>query len=54
MSNIARRIEVLKSYYDDELKQSNPSKSYLDDLQSSIDQLEGLVKSGYAIIDEPK
>lgn len=51
MSNIAKRLEVLKSYYADELKQSNPSKIYLDDLQSSIDYFEGLLQKGYTIIE---
>lgn len=53
MSDIARRLEVLKSYYADELKQSNPSKGYLDDLQESIAYCEGLLQKGYTMIHNP-
>lgn len=45
MSDIARRLEILKSYRDDELKQSNPSKRYLDDLESSITYFEQLLQN---------
>lgn len=54
MSDIARRLEILKSYYADELKQSNPSKGYLDDLQGSIAYCEGLLQKGYTIIQSPE
>jgi len=53
-NNIQRRIEVLKSYRDDELKSSNPSIIYIKDLDDSIAQLEQLVKSGYSIVDDTK
>lgn len=53
MSDIARRLEILKSYYADELKQSNPSKGYLDDLQGSIAYCEELLQKGYTIIPSP-
>lgn len=50
MSDIARRLEILKFYHADELKQSNPSKGYLDDLQGSIAYCERLLQKGYTII----
>ncbi len=50
MSDIVRRLEILKSYRDDELKQSNPSKLYLDDLDSSIKYFEELLQNGYSVI----
>lgn len=46
MSDIPKRLEILKSYLDDELKQSNPSKVYLDDLESSIAYFEQLLQNG--------
>lgn len=46
MSDIIKRLEILKSYRDDELKQSNPSKTYLDDLESSITYFEQLLQNG--------
>lgn len=54
MSDISKRLEILKSYYHDELKQSNPSKPYLDDLESSIKYFEGLLQKGYSIIPNTK
>lgn len=53
MFDIAKRLEICKANYEDELKQSNPSKVYLDDLQSSIDDFERLLQNcndGYKII----
>lgn len=50
MADIVKRLEILKSYYEDELKQSNPSKLYLDDLEGSIKYFEGLLQKGYSII----
>lgn len=45
MFDVAKRLEVLKYYYDNELEQSNPSKLYLDDLQGSIDYCEKLLQN---------
>lgn len=51
-ADIAKRLEILKSYRDDEMKQSNPSKRYLDDLEGSIAYFEKLLQKGYSIIGE--
>lgn len=51
MSDIAKRLEILKSYRDDELQQSNPSKRYLDDLEQSIAYFESLLQKGYTVIE---
>lgn len=50
-ADIAKRLEIMKSYLDDEMKQSNPSKPYLDDLEDSIKHFEGLLQNGYTIIE---
>ena len=50
MFSLVKRLELLKSYLDDELKQSNPSKPYIDDLQSSIEWCEQQLKAESKII----
>ncbi len=49
-ADIEKRLQILRSYRDDELKQSNPSKLYLDDLDGSIAYFEGLLQKGYSVI----